>query len=379
MINGAFFTDTSLLSHLPEKLQVAVLRFGMNNEAREDIYNQLRMLISAGINQTQALNSMLVDASDNGEKPNNMNAAVLRHVITRMSEGSSEGTGFSDGLRPFIPDTEYFLLKSCEVGNRLEMGLVQAIQTINLNGRIQELTSGIGWRIFFNMLMVVTTLVITGMFVLPQFDKIYPMERWTGLGASMVWMYGFIKYGLAPTVILGIIGGYFIAKTMPVWTGPGRAIADNFMPWSIYSMNAGVQFMSSLSSMISTGTTVSNALETFSESSRGWLRERVSSIAHHLSAGAQNIGEAMYLSGYNFPSRRIVQNLRVVSLDSGNLEEALRILNEQWLKSQVALIERKAKVIDNMSSLFNMLAVAWVFFALQSIQDQMTMGMTGRM
>jgi type II secretory pathway component PulF len=100
----------------------------------------------------------------------------------------------------------------------------------------------------------------------------------------------------------------FIIYTMPRWISKSRIMFDSFPPWSLYKMWQGSSFLLAISSMMAAGVKLDEvSLRRISNQSEPYLKQRVAMLVRYITAG-DNLGDALYKSGYKFPDEEIDRN-----------------------------------------------------------------------
>jgi Type II secretory pathway, component PulF len=367
-----------LIEHGPSWLGRSIYRMAFGPERRLDFYEQLQAFFTSHVSPSASLETMASIERDNDRNPNSIAARIYNNVNLSLNDGSSETAPFATALAPYIPGNEAILLTGGEQAGKIESALTNISFIARADLEISHETRLVIRRCLFAFLMFVTAMLINAFWVLPEFDKVYPMAKWQGMGASMVWMINYIKYGLIPTFILLAIAWFVIWKTLPTWTGPVRNFLDNNVPpWSMYKITAGAQFLSALSAMMSSGMSDSESLSRLEEASAGWLRERISAIRILMAQGVPNIGEAMHQAGYEFPDNVVIQKLRGYAKANSALNESLDRLTRDWVNRQIKKMKRLSGFLEDLVTILNAAMAVWMLFGLQSIQDQMATGISG--
>jgi type II secretory pathway component PulF len=212
---------------------------------------------------------------------------------------------------------------------------------------------------------------VFGMKVIPAFDSVKPMEEWTGMAASMAWLSKVIDQAAIP-----VIDGFLAIMTICMmslgrWKGPIRIFCDQRVPpWSIYRLFVGSGFLLSLSALIKAGVPVPEALRRLKSAATPWLMERLDTFIYHTNEG-QQLGEAMYLSKFQFPDEEIIEDLRLYA-SLGSFDERMENMAREWISEGVAKVQAQAQMLNMAMMVLVGLCVAWMGAGLLAIQQQVT-------
>ncbi|EIA0262786.1 type II secretion system F family protein, partial [Escherichia coli] len=142
-------------------------------------------------------------------------------------------------------------------------------------------------------------------------------------------------------------------------------------PWSIYRSVIGCGFLLSLSSLITAGIPTPEAIRIISRNASPWYRERLTVIRLILLNGAPNIGEALYISGFSFPSKNMVMDIRSYAALDG-FEMMLERLSRQWQEESVEFISNQMNILKNAAILIMGGVFMWIVSGMFSLQQQIS-------
>ncbi|HBA9130397.1 TPA: type II secretion protein F [Escherichia coli] len=187
----------------------------------------------------------------------------------------------------------------------------------------------------------------------------------------MYYLAMFVQFYLTYVIVFFIILSMIIIFTLPYWTGKIRCQFDKIPPWSIYRSVIGCGFLLSLSSLIAAGIPTPEAIRIICRNASPWYRERLMVIRLILLNGAPNIGEALYLSGFSFPSKNMVMDIRSYAALDG-FEMMLERLSRQWQEESVEFISTQMNILKN-AAIFIMGGVfMWIVSGMFSLQQQIS-------
>lgn len=348
------------------------LQFGFG--ARVEFYEAMTLLMENGVLLNDALKEMYKIASDEGRKPKKSLAIVIYDCMM----GVAEGLPLSKAMSTWISSDECSLIAAGEKSGRLiddEGGpgaFSQAIKVItakrDILGAIAMATvypTFLGILATYLLNMVATQLV-------PKLAKTTNPATWEGPAALLYEIANFVTgYGkLALAAVLLVIAVIFVS--FPYLRGNVRFYLDKVPPWSIYRMLHGSTFLLNVSVLLQSGIKLQDALELLSESASPWLKERIDAAKYGIGIGG-NLGVALYKAGYDFPDKKAVQFLMILSNREG-FEKALARFGDRWLASTIKKIQSVAKVALAVGVLLIGVLMLIVVAGAGGIQDAMQAG-----
>ena len=152
-----------------------------------------------------------------------------------------------------------------------------------------------------------------------------------------------------------------------------RAKFDKIPPWNLYRIFVGVSWLLSLSALVNAGTPVSKALRMLRGDSSPYLLYRLERALIYVNNG-ENLGEALYLTGLDFPDKEVIGDLQIYA-ELDNFPAALNMMANEWLEDSIRDIEQKAAGLNAAAILMIAAIVAWVVAGTFAMQDQMVSGM----
>ena len=348
------------------------LQFGFG--ARVEFYEAMTLLMENGVLLNDALKEMYKVASDEGRKPKKPLAIVLYDCMM----GVAEGLPLSKALSVWISPDECSLIAAGEKSGRLiddDVGpgaFSQAVKVItakrDILGAIAMATvypTFLGILATYLLNMVATQLV-------PKLAKTTNPETWEGPAALLYEIANFVTgYGKpALAAALLVIAAIFVS--FPYLRGNVRFYLDKVPPWSIYRMLHGSTFLLNVSVLLQSGIKMQDALELLSESASPWLKERIDAAKYGIGIGG-NLGVALHKAGYDFPDKKAVQFLMILSSREG-FEKALARFGDRWLADTIKRIQAVAKMALAVGVLLIGVLMLIVVAGAGGIQDAMQAG-----
>jgi type II secretory pathway component PulF len=343
------------------------MQFGFKNRMR--LYRKLSKYLSNGFQMSKALDEMYSHAMDSRSKFLFITRTPIEvNVLDDLKKSVANGTGLAYALRNWVPNGERMIIEGGEKAGRLSIALDSAIQ---ITGTAKVIRNTLVGGLAYPLLLVALTIGYMAMFgtmVIPAFEEVLPREQWTGIGGQMSVLSDFVHSWLIPSLAVLGMGSIFTVLSMPRWKKGLRIRFDRYPPYSIYRIIQGSAFMLTVSGMLRSGIPLVRSFEILAKDASPWYRERLERTLHMLNSG-NNLGDALKLTGYEFPDRESINELRAYS-EMSNVEEALEILANDWLKETVEKIVAQTAVMKNVSFIFLGATFGWIMMGIFSIQQQ---------
>jgi type II secretory pathway component PulF len=337
------------------------MQFGFKKRMR--LYRKLSKYLKDGFQMSRALDEMHLHAVEAGRS-----GKITKIVIDDLRKSVANGTGLAPALRNWAPNGERMTIEGGEKAGKLSIALEKAIQ---ISGTAQVIRNTLIAGLAYPTLLFSLTIFYMAMFgtmVIPAFEEVLPREQWTGLGGQMAFLSDFVRSWLTPTLAFLGIMIVSVILSMPRWKKGLRVKFDRYPPYSIYRVIQGSAFMLTVSGMLRSGIPLVRCFEILAREASPWYRERLERTLHLLNSG-NNLGDALKLTGYEFPDRESINDLRAYS-EMSNVEDALEILGNEWLSETVEKITSQTAVMRNMSFLFLGATFGWIMMGIFSIQQQ---------
>jgi type II secretory pathway component PulF len=233
----------------------------LSTNQRLHLYSQLHLYLKNNHKLDVALTEMYNIYSEDGKKPRNKIALMMKELLTGMASGFS----FSGSIAPYIPEGEFFLISAGEKSSYLKEAMMQAKRLIKGKQRIAaSMRKAFVYNIFLSLMMV-GVLVEAAFYLIPQSMIMIKPEQLTGFAYAVYAMSQFVvHYGIDSLVlVVGIV--YLIRWAQPNYTGRHRVTLDRFWPFSLYRTVNGVTFLISLSSLMQANVQTGDALKELAE------------------------------------------------------------------------------------------------------------------
>lgn len=352
-----------------EKLYAKMV-FRLNTEKRMSVARKLASLLRNDFSLMDALGRIEMIESKGGKKPDEPFAIVMREWQKNLERGMS----FSDATRGWVPPEETLLVTSGNLSD-LVVALENVTRVVDGSVRIRRaMTAAIAYPMFL-LALTFGIIIMVGLYLVPPLAEVAGNNFvWRGIAASLVWVSDFsIKYWYWFLIIFaGGVG--IIWASMANWSGRVRAFFDKLPPWNIYKIQVSSGWLMSLSSMVSAGITIPDALRMLADASNKYLRDILELTLHYIANG-DNLGVALNNTGRDFPSAEIVGDLEIYADMNGFDKNLTRIAND-YLDSSVRKMESISNVLNSVGILLVSVIIAWVVLGTFQMQDQITAALT---
>ncbi|EEC8031223.1 type II secretion system protein F [Escherichia coli] len=346
--------------------ELAFAKMLFTSQLRMRIYEKLARYLANGVPLTFALDELYKFTTDSGKR-NKTPQAIAIHM---WSISIRNGDSLTKALKGWVPEDELSILAAGEISGNLSDSISNIIYIYVTKKKVRAALFGIIYPIVL-LLSTCLFLYIFGTKVVPAFEQVLPFTEWQGAGRLMYYLAVFVQFYLMYLIAFLIMLTVIIIFTLPYWTGKIRSKFDLIPPWSIYRSVIGCGFLLSLSSLITAGIPTPEAIRIISRNASPWYRERLTVIRLILLNGAPNIGEALYISGFSFPSKNMVMDIRSYAALDG-FEMMLERLSRQWQEESVEFISNQMNILKNAAILIMGGVFMWIVSGMFSLQQQIS-------
>lgn len=255
-----------------------------------------------------------------------------------------------------------------EQSGKLEGTLLSVVSVVQARKKINAvIVGGIAYPLAI-LAMVLAYVYLFGTRVIPQFTMMMDPTKWHGPARSLYVMSVWVQQWMAIALLgLGLLA-VLLFVSMPRWRGNLRIWADRLPPYSIYRLMMGSSFLMAFSALQGAGVTVEKALMRLSRVAPPWLRERLDGALLGVRSGL-NCGEALRNTGYQFPSREVIDDLCVYAEYRG-FAEALKLMADEWMEQGVEVIALRMKLLNGMALVTMAVVIGWLVVGFFGIQQE---------
>ena len=352
-----------------EKLELlyAKIVFKLNTERRLALIRKLASLLRNDFSLMDALGRIEKIESENGKKPDEPYAIVMRQWQKNLEQGMS----FSDATRGWLPMEETLLVTSANVAD-LVVALENVERVVNGITRIKRaMRNAVAYPLFL-LALTFGIIIMVGVYLVPPLAAVAgPGVVWTGAANLLITVSEF-SMNYWHMIIVCFFGLVFLVwVSLANWTGWLRTKFDMLPPWSIYKMHVSVGWLMSLSAMVSSGITMPDAMRILADNANRYLRSVLESALRYIANG-DNLGVALANTERDFPNSEIIGDLTIYSEMNDFGQNIARLAND-YLADSVRKMESISSVLNSVGILLVSGIIAWVVLATFQMQDQITM------
>ncbi|NBX66758.1 MAG: hypothetical protein EBQ96_07170 [Proteobacteria bacterium] len=313
------------------------VKFEFGGDERQRFYTKLVQLLENGVSLDTALFQI--------EKISARKSKVLPKLYRRWRNEIAEGINFGTCLSSYVPSSEAILLETGANSGKLVKSLQNAAESIENQSKVKKAIVGAAAYPGVLTAMLIAAMVLSSYKVIPTFEQIIPVDQWQGIAYAVAMAAQFIREdGL--TLLIGFVSVVVVVMmSLPRWTSNTRIYFDRFVPWSLYKMLQGSAFLLSVASMMSAGIKIDEvSLGRISKQSEPYLRQRIKGIQKYVASG-ENLGDALFNAGYEFPDNEIIGDLQIYARLRGFDQNLIRI-SRIWVDGIVERVHVAMKIVN---------------------------------
>ncbi|MCA1325642.1 type II secretion system F family protein [Herbaspirillum sp. alder98] len=332
--------------------------------ARLRLYRKMSKMLSNGLPLLKVLEELRDRESNNGKNPKEPLAIILDDCRRSVQNGRL----LSEALDGWVPKSEQMILMAGEQSGKLEPTLISVVNVVQARKKINAVIVG-GMAYPLAILgLVLSYIYLFGAKVIPQFTTMMDPNKWQGAARSLYLMSLWVQHWMGWTLLGIAVALVILFVSMPRWRGSLRIWADRAPPYSIYRLMVGSGFLLAFSALQGAGVTVEKALMRLSGGAQPWLRERLDGALLGVRSGL-NCGEALRNTGYQFPSKEVIDDLCVYAEYKG-FADALQLLADEWMEQGVEVISLRMKLVNGMAVVTMAIVIGWLVIGFFGIQQE---------
>jgi type II secretory pathway component PulF len=296
-------------------------------------------------------------------------SAPVSLAIEEWIRGMNNGRKLSEMIVPWVSAEEAMLILAGEQSGTLDEALESVVKVAQAGRAIRgAVVAGLAYPVFL-LLLAFGALYFFGFKIIPAFQKAAAPEVWTGLARTMIEAAGLIQHWLAwgLAAVLLLVTAFFVA--LPRWNSALRVRLDRHVPFSIYRVMQGASWLIALSALVQAGMRIETAIDQLGRGASAWARVRCDAALKGLRAG-RDLGESLARSGYEFPDREIISDIRLYASKSG-FDLALRTIGEQWITESVQRVQSLMHMVFAVSLLLVGMVVMFIAAGFGALQMQL--------
>lgn len=345
------------------ELNAAFVRwqFKADSKRRESLWKKLSKQLRDGIPLIAGLKEIQSLRKQN---------SPIYVAIEDWNRGLNNGRKLSDVIQPWVSPQEAMLIVAGEKSGTLDEALQSVIKVSKASSDIKSaVIGGLAYPIFL-LLLSFAALYFFGYKIIPAFSKAARPDAWVGMAKGMIDTASFIQNWLHWIVIFVLLMVVAFFVSLPRWNSSLRVHLDRYVPYSIYRVMQGASWLIALSALVQAGVRIEFAIEQLGQNASAWARVRSDAALKGLRAG-RNLGDSLERSGYEFPDREIVSDIRLYANKSG-FDEALRLIGDEWITESVDRVKSLMNIIFGVSMLTVGGVVMFIASGFVAMQLQLT-------
>ncbi|MDE0173325.1 MAG: hypothetical protein OYH76_23515 [Defluviicoccus sp.] len=325
------------LSGYPGRLFRKWVSWGaLNGPSRVEIWNMLNDLMEADLDIETAMTVTIRACRDQGQ-------TLRPWVLGKWRRALLDGR-FPDEAALWVPATEAMVIAG--------YGRVDAQRLFAAAARIAEARGRQKAALWSALVMpvaltvgILISLWLAGWQFIPVMAKVAPPSRWEMsarlFGEGALWVH-------ANDVALGVwiaVGWVALRFVILNWSGPGRTLADNVPPFSLYRTIAGAAFLFVAIEFLRAGVDLNE--RTFGQlkaNASRYTRSRIAAIERRMRDG-DGLGASMVACGHRFPDPSLIAVVAALDNTEG-WEERLAGFVDRWTIRSEELLRRRAGVLN---------------------------------
>ena len=295
--------------------------------------------------------------------------APVSVAIEEWVRGMNNGRKLSEVIVPWVHAEEAMLIMAGEQSGSLDEALESVVKVGRAGAAIRgAVVSGLAYPTFL-LCMAFGALYFFGYKIIPAFARAVRADAWHGLARTMVDAAAFIQHWLHWMALGVIVLLVAFVVSLPRWNGRARVVLDRFAPFSIYRVMQGSSWLIALSALVQAGMRIETAIDELGRNASAWARVRCDAALKGLRAG-RDLGDSLARSGYEFPDRAIISDLRLYATKSG-FDEALRAIGDEWITESVERVSSLMGIVFSVALLLVGLVVMFIAAGFGAMQMQL--------
>jgi type II secretory pathway component PulF len=342
--------------------QKIYLKTQFNDDARYKFFIKLSQLLKNGVTLDSALEQIARIAK---RRRQNFMYKIYNHWRLNIANGLNLG----QCLTGYISNSESVLIETGANTGKLIHSLEYTADMIQQKIKIKKAIIGAAAYPTILLVMLIFIMILASNMVIPTLEEFVPPEFWTGISYLVSVTAKFIRdYTIIIFLSFSALVA-FIIYTLPRWTGDLRTKFDRLPPWNFYRIWQGSSFLLAISSIMSAGIKLDEvSMGRLSKQASPYLKQRINSVVFFLISG-ENLGNALYRTGYEFPEPEIIDDLQIYAQLKG-FDQNLRWIVKTWVDSLVEQVKIKMQVFNMIVLFFIAVVIGGLILAFYDIFQQ---------
>ena len=334
------------------------------------MYRKIASLLKNNFNLMEALERTWQIESKGGQKKSEPFAIVIRAWM----DGLERGFSFGEAVANWVPSHEALMMSVGDVSKLSDALEDLTVVSVGVKKIRKSFTDALSYPAF---LFIITAVIIimVGLYLVPPLSEAAGGDIvWRGTAASLVAVAGYTEQYWRH-LLVGVISIFAVIWwSLPRVTGKLRVFLDRLPPWNMYKVSSSVAWLMSLSSMVSSGTTLPEALRRLAETGNRYLKSNIEPVERYIENG-YNLGQALNAAGRHYPNDEIIGDLEIYA-DMNDFDKNLSQIANEFLNQSIRRMESLSGILNSIGILFVSVAIAWVVFGTFDMQEQITNAMS---
>ena len=331
------------------------IRLQFTERSRLEVYEKLRAAAEDGISLKSAIDNLHDIYTRRGKQPNHPAGFIFRE----WSDAIAAGTPFHEAVGDWIPSHERMVLASAERGQ----SLVDALDALEAQlGASADIRRTITVAAILPMLYMAFTMglfyIIATRLVPEVMNSVKPEEAAEAAG---FFLFCVNVVATAPwTMPLFAAAVLMLFKFLMPIEFPLRRKLDKWVPFNFYNLLQGSGWLLSLAGLTRVGVQQVDAIRMLSNEGSPWLRARCEPLIDLMYEGKE-LGDALDQTNFNFPSRKIIDDIMFYEATSKS-KVAIERAAKRWMKEGKTQAQAIAGILTIASMLIMAGVLAWTAY-----------------
>lgn len=337
-------------------------------------WQMVRTLWRMGMKPSEVFETLALMYSENGRNRNrgSLLCSQLAGAINKQTFGELGLPGQPDKvaqpedvLALWCTPLEAVLFRVGNTSGNMSDALSQSVTLLEY---IQDMRKALGPALAQGgLLLMVIPGILWGLSekMLPAMTALIPRERWTLHVRILDTVSNWIQQnGLLLCVICAFLV-YLCLRSIPRQGGFIRRWLGFIPPWSVYAVLQGALFLLSAGALMKAGMNSREVLDILRSHASPWLMARLDAASFLVRSG-RNLGQALYESGYRFPSAQ-----SAIFLNTAGASRDIADVMTDWGQAQMPVALARIKSMSNTMVMLVGMAIGsfliYVMFAVVSL------------
>lgn len=343
-------------------------RLAFNWKIRESLYKHLAAQVGNGVPIEAALETFRFRLQRRGKISADK---IIADVARRMRDGST----LTNALAQWVPPEEIGVISSGELSGNLPRSLGLVIESKKRIERVNSALKSSMVSPLIYMMAVYGMLWAVSVFVTPSLSQVLKKEKTSGIvyGLYVASDLANSLWALAPPIVAGCLI-LLVVKSLPVWTGRRRIVAERFFPYSFYRDINGYRWLMAFTALLRAGMADVEILKRQHSQAQPWLKERLHALWWRMENGA-SMPEALLAKGKNgtppfgFPNPDIVDDISSMH-GFPDFPDKIATLAMQWAEDLEETTRERAKAFGFWMEMLMYGVMALLMVAINAMSTQ---------